>query len=302
MTHNQLLVIRKSPQATLPVRGSEGAAGYDLSSAKEMVIPGRGKGLVPTDLVIAVPDGTYGRIAPRSGLAWKNHIDVGAGVIDGDYRGPVGVVLFNHSDVDFKIAVGDRIAQLILEQIKIVPVKEVEAIEETSRGEGGFGSTGVSTAVKMEEEKREKSIGPLEGEKKATKKDISGRGCIHCGEPMGTPQKDPTHVHEDYEGNRDSQMKDVSEEVNPALISTMKRIVDSLPHRMDIPIVKAVDKYVGENSHPQEGKQSPMKITTIQETRPVFEVETVEREGEKPEYIVKVSPTLKEVVTITKME
>ena len=70
-------------------------------SAKDCVVPARGKALVPTDLSIKTPPGTYGRVAPRSGLAWKHSIDVGAGVIDEDYRGPRGVILFNHSDVEF---------------------------------------------------------------------------------------------------------------------------------------------------------------------------------------------------------
>jgi len=83
-------------------------------------------------------------VAPRSGLAWKHSIDVGAGVIDADYRGPVGVILFNHSDTDFEVKVGDRVAQLIIEKI-VTPnvVTEVEDLDETVRGEGGFGSTGV---------------------------------------------------------------------------------------------------------------------------------------------------------------
>ncbi|KAK1396227.1 hypothetical protein POM88_006090 [Heracleum sosnowskyi] len=94
--------------------GSPLSAGYDLSSASEIKVPARGKALVPTDLRIAVPEGTYARIAPRSGLAWKHSIDVGADVIDADYRGPVGVILFNYSDVDFEVKAGDRIAQLII--------------------------------------------------------------------------------------------------------------------------------------------------------------------------------------------
>ena len=81
--------------------------------------------------------------APRSGLAWKHSIDVGAGVIDADYRGPVGVILFNHSDVDFEVKVGDRVAQLIIEKIVTPSVTEVDDLDETVRGEGGFGSTGV---------------------------------------------------------------------------------------------------------------------------------------------------------------
>lgn len=76
----------------------------------------------------------------------KNFIDVGAGVVDYDYRGPVGVVLFNHGDIDFEIKRGDRIAQLILERISMADIVEVTELSETDRGAGGFGSTGVSTA------------------------------------------------------------------------------------------------------------------------------------------------------------
>jgi dUTP pyrophosphatase len=85
-----------------------------------------------------------GRIAPRSGLASKHFIDTGAGVIDADYRGQVKVLLFNHSDADFKIALHDRIAQLVLERIYTPEVVEVQELEESVRGEGGFGSTGIS--------------------------------------------------------------------------------------------------------------------------------------------------------------
>lgn len=127
----------------MPTRASVLSAGYDLSSAIETKIPARGRVLVPTDLSIAIPEGTYARIAPRSGLALKHAIDVGAGVIDADYRGPVGVILFNHSDVDFEVKAGDRIAQMILEKIITPEVMEVEDLDSTLRGEAGFGSTGV---------------------------------------------------------------------------------------------------------------------------------------------------------------
>ncbi|KAG4200183.1 hypothetical protein ERO13_A05G194800v2 [Gossypium hirsutum] len=139
-----LLKVKKlSEKAVLPSRGSPLAAGYDLSSATDTKVPARGKALIPTDLSIAIPEGTYGRVAPRSGLAWKHSIDVGAGVIDADYRGPLGVILFNHSDVDFEVKVGDRIAQLIIEKIMTPDVLEVDDLDSTSRGAGGFGSTGV---------------------------------------------------------------------------------------------------------------------------------------------------------------
>ncbi|KAG8097750.1 hypothetical protein GUJ93_ZPchr0013g33763 [Zizania palustris] len=138
-----LKVKRLSENAVLPSRGSALAAGYDLSSAAEAVVPARGKTMVPTDLSISIPEGTYARIAPRSGLALKHSIDVGAGVIDADYRGPVGVILFNHSDVDFVVKPGDRIAQMIIELIVTPEVAEVDDLDATVRGEGGFGSTGV---------------------------------------------------------------------------------------------------------------------------------------------------------------
>ncbi|KAL1451369.1 hypothetical protein WDU94_005753 [Cyamophila willieti] len=142
---NQSVVLKFtkiSENAFAPHKGSDKAAGYDLKSAYDYVVPARGKELVKTDISIEIPPGCYGRIAPRSGLAWKNHIDVGAGVIDEDYRGNVGVVLFNHSDQEFKVNKGDRIAQLICQRIEYPVLQEVTNLANTSRGEGGFGSTG----------------------------------------------------------------------------------------------------------------------------------------------------------------
>ena len=98
---------------------------------------------MPTGIAIAVPQGTYGRVAPRSGLAVKHGLGTGAGVIDADYRGEVMVVMFNHSDEDFEIKQGDRCAQLVLERIVNPNVVEVEGdLEISVRGSGGFGSTG----------------------------------------------------------------------------------------------------------------------------------------------------------------
>ncbi|KAL2064867.1 hypothetical protein VTL71DRAFT_4007 [Oculimacula yallundae] len=137
-----LLIKKLSDKARLPTRGSEFAAGYDLYAAKDTVVPGRGKVLVDTDISMAVPEGTYGRIAPRSGLASKHMIDTGAGVIDADYRGQVKVLLFNHGEKDFEVKEGDRVAQLVLERIYTPEVVEVKELEESVRGAGGFGSTG----------------------------------------------------------------------------------------------------------------------------------------------------------------
>ena len=86
----QVKILREN--AVLPVRGSAGVAGYDLYAAGSCVIPSQGKGTIGTGLAVALPAGTYARIAPRSGLAIRNFIDVGAGVVDSDYRGKIKVV------------------------------------------------------------------------------------------------------------------------------------------------------------------------------------------------------------------
>ncbi|XP_063931538.1 uncharacterized protein LOC135143578 isoform X1 [Zophobas morio] len=139
----KLKVQRLSAQATLPVRATEFSAGYDLFSSSDIVVPAKGKELIKTDIAIAIPPNCYGRIAPRSGLAWKLSVDVGGGVVDADYRGPLGVILFNHGEKDFSIKRGDRVAQLILEKIITPTVEEVSELEPTARGSGGFGSTGM---------------------------------------------------------------------------------------------------------------------------------------------------------------
>lgn len=97
-----------------------------------------------TGLQIRVPIGCYGRVAPRSGLAVKKFVDCGAGVIDADYRGEVGVVLFNFGEEDFNVQIGDRIAQLVLEKISMTDVVAIDKLDDTERGTGGFGSTGVA--------------------------------------------------------------------------------------------------------------------------------------------------------------
>lgn len=140
-------VQRLSEYASLPVRCSTDAAGYDLSSAYSgLLLPSESR-LFKTDIAVAVPKGFYGRVAPRSGLAFKNSIGVLAGVIDSDYRGNVGVILINHHPLSsFEIHAGDRIAQLILEKIATPDVVEVDNLSDTFRGTGGFGSTGLQSS------------------------------------------------------------------------------------------------------------------------------------------------------------
>lgn len=141
-----LLVQKLSPTAKTPTYGSESAAGMDLYAnlgfGEEVTLyPGQRR-LFPTGLSVAVGDGYYMRIAPRSGLAHKNGIDVLAGVVDSDYRGEVGVILLNTGNAEVTIRHGDRIAQGIIEACYRVKIEEVSTLPDTERGEGGFGSTG----------------------------------------------------------------------------------------------------------------------------------------------------------------
>ena len=144
--------------ATVPTYGSEEAAGMDLSydaysglgpdvpefkslTLVHVMKPGE-RVLFKTGISMALPPFHYGRIAPRSGLAYKSGIDVMAGVIDSDYRGEIGVILINHGDEDFQVNHGDRIAQMIITPYEIAMPYVVEDLDNTGRGSGGFGSTG----------------------------------------------------------------------------------------------------------------------------------------------------------------
>ncbi|XP_025028821.1 deoxyuridine 5'-triphosphate nucleotidohydrolase, mitochondrial isoform X2 [Python bivittatus] len=129
-----LRFVKLTENAYAPSKGSSRAAGYDLYSAYECEIPALGKAVVKTDIQIALPTGCYGRIAPRSGLAVNHFIDVGAGVIDEDYRGNVGVVLFNFGKEPFKVKKGDRIAQLICERIYYPVLEEAKELNTAYMG------------------------------------------------------------------------------------------------------------------------------------------------------------------------
>lgn len=143
-----LQFFRSSPNATIPTRGSDGAAGWDLSASEDIILLSRDGAKVSTHLHASFPKGYYGRIASRSGLAAKSKVVVHAGVLDLDYRGEIGVVLFNHSDKEFVIKKGDRIAQFILEKIAedvlVEEVMNIGDLGQTDRGHGGFGSTGMN--------------------------------------------------------------------------------------------------------------------------------------------------------------
>lgn len=138
-----LPVKKLSPTATIPTRGSAQAAGLDLYlDQDELILHSGRREVASTGIAVAIPEGYYGRVAPRSGLSAKQGIDVLAGVIDSDYRGEIKVLLLNTDRITHVFRRGDRIAQLILEQIKLEDPIEVVELPDTNRGDAGFGSTG----------------------------------------------------------------------------------------------------------------------------------------------------------------
>ncbi|CAB4059393.1 dut [Lepeophtheirus salmonis] len=135
-----------SPNATLPSRGSPLSAGYDLYSAVDLEIePQGGRALVATDISIAVPEGTYGRVAPRSGLALKKGIDVGAGVCGCGLSGSTGSGSLQFGSGTLLSQEGGSYRSAHLRESIVYPeIKEVDSLESTERGDGGFGSTGAN--------------------------------------------------------------------------------------------------------------------------------------------------------------
>lgn len=133
---------RLDQRATLPTRGSNSSAGLDLYSIESVTIEPHQRALVSTGLAVAIPEGYYGRVAPRSGLAVKQGLDVLAGVIDADYRGELRCALYNTGDEPIQLPASSKICQLIIEKIITPTPVWADQISETDRGAGGFGSTG----------------------------------------------------------------------------------------------------------------------------------------------------------------
>jgi dUTP pyrophosphatase len=145
------VAIRRLPHAAdlpLPGYATPGAAGLDLSAALPegdvLVLPPGGRALVPTGLAAALPPGYEMQVRPRSGLAVKHGVTVlnSPGTIDSDYRGEIQVPLINHGEAPFAIRRGDRIAQAVVAAVARAVLEEVDSLDETARGSGGFGSTG----------------------------------------------------------------------------------------------------------------------------------------------------------------
>lgn len=139
--------IRRLPHAeglALPAYATAGAAGMDVLAAEDVDLAPGGRHAVATGLALAIPDGFEVQVRPRSGLALKHGITVPntPGTIDSDYRGELKVILINHGTEPFPIRRGDRIAQLVLAPVTRAAWEEVDSLDETERGAGGFGSTG----------------------------------------------------------------------------------------------------------------------------------------------------------------
>ena len=149
MKNLQLKILENGYGLPIPKYESEGAAGLDLlaaiSESKNLIIlPGKAE-MVPTGIAIALPKGFEAQIRPRSGLAAKNGITIlnSPGTIDSDYRGEISAMLINHSKVNFEIERGMRIAQMVIAPVVQFNMIKAETIDETKRGAGGFGSTGI---------------------------------------------------------------------------------------------------------------------------------------------------------------
>lgn len=139
-------IAKTHEKAVIPRRGRPGDAGMDLYSCEALrILPGD-RALIDIGVVIEIPGDCYARIAPRSGLAVKHGIQVGAGVVDSTYRGNIKVLLFNLGHDTFEVNVGDRIAQIVFEKIyscaSFTEVVDAGYLSNTIRGDGGFGSSG----------------------------------------------------------------------------------------------------------------------------------------------------------------
>jgi dUTP pyrophosphatase len=128
----------------LPAYATDGAAGMDVLAAEDVMLPPGGRHAVATGLALAVPDGFELQVRPRSGLALKHGISLPntPGTIDSDYRGELKIILINLGELPFEVRRGDRIAQLVLAPVVRATWLKVDELDETARGEGGFGSTG----------------------------------------------------------------------------------------------------------------------------------------------------------------
>jgi dUTP pyrophosphatase len=144
-----LKILKLDKSAIIPKYEHPNDAGLDLFSIEEVEIPAGESRLIHTGISIELPEGTEAQIRPKSGLALKHQITVlnTPGTVDAGYRGEVGVILINHGKSPFKVEIGMKVAQMVITPVIQVEVEEVDSLSSTSRGTGGFGSTGIMTNV-----------------------------------------------------------------------------------------------------------------------------------------------------------
>jgi dUTP pyrophosphatase len=137
--------VKLDPEVETPVLAHKGDAGYDLTSRAELTLEPGERSLVPTGIAVAIPEGYAGFIQPRSGLAARHGISIvnTPGLIDSHYRGEIKVIMVNLDPLQpFEVKRGDKICQLVFQKVEPADFQEVDRLDETVRGEGGFGSTG----------------------------------------------------------------------------------------------------------------------------------------------------------------
>lgn len=140
----QIRFIKLREGAHIPTKAHEDDAGFDLYASEDYLLKSHGFGCVPTAIAIELPAGTEAQVRPRSGLAAKHGVTVlnAPGTIDAGYRGEVKVILINHGENDFSITAGMRIAQMVISPVVPAVFTQVEMLEDSDRGAGGFGSSG----------------------------------------------------------------------------------------------------------------------------------------------------------------
>lgn len=128
--------------AILPQMMRAGDAAFDLSACEDVLLKSGKTKIIPTGLALEIPVGFVGNIRDRSGMSAKHALHTLAGIIDSNYRGEIGIVMTNLSQVDYQIKVGDRVAQMLIQKIEIADFEEVAELSDTNRGENGFNSSG----------------------------------------------------------------------------------------------------------------------------------------------------------------
>jgi len=151
-------IMKLSDKAIIPTKGSQFVAGHDIYALTDGLVPAKEQTMVETGIAIGLPEGTYGRLAARSGMASKMGIAVGGGVIDAHYTGEIKVILRNHGEPDCWYKAGDRIAQLIIEKIANTDIREVDDLGTTERGKMGFGSSDLNLRRSIKAKKEEVKI------------------------------------------------------------------------------------------------------------------------------------------------